>query len=93
MARARQRTRELTARRLIGVPVAAITGRLNRFLAEWAGYFRHGNSARCFDKLQAHAKTRIAIFLGIKHQRGRWWGQRIVYAHPTDSASTNSLAP
>jgi RNA-directed DNA polymerase len=84
MARARQRIRELTARRLVGAPVASIIGRLNRFLAGWAGYFRHGNSARSFDKLQAHAKTRIAIFLGIKHQRGRWWGQRIVYSHPTE---------
>ena len=84
MARARQRIRELTARRLIGAPVASIIGRLNRFLAGWAGYFRHGNSARSFDKLHAHAKTRIAIFLGIKHQRGRSWGQRIVYSHPTE---------
>ncbi|MFN0092253.1 MAG: group II intron maturase-specific domain-containing protein, partial [Acidimicrobiales bacterium] len=53
-------------------------------LAGWAGYFRHGNSARCFDKLQAHARTRIAIFLSIKHQRERWWGERVVYDHPTE---------
>lgn len=84
MARARQRIRELTARALTAAPVEAVIGRLNRFLAGWAGYFRHGNSARCFDKLQSHAKNRIAIFLGIKHQRGRWFGRRIVYAHPTE---------
>ena len=84
MARARQRVRELTARFLIAAPVDAIIGRLNRFLAGWAGYFRHGNSARSFDKLQSHAKTRIAIFLANKHQRGTWFGRRIVYAHPTD---------
>ena len=58
----------------------AIIGRLNRFLAGWVGYFRHGNSARSFDKLQSHAKTRIAIFLSNKHQRGTWFGRRIVYA-------------
>jgi RNA-directed DNA polymerase len=84
MARARQRVRELTARSLIAAPVAAIIARLNRFLAGWAAYFRHGNSARSFDKLHAHAKTRIAIFLGIKHQRGTWFGRRIVFAHPTE---------
>lgn len=84
MARARQRIRELTARALIAAPTEQIIARLNRFLAGWAAYFRHGNSARCFDKLQAHAKHRIAIFLGIKHQRGRWWGQRVVYSHPTE---------
>ena len=84
MARARKRIRELTARALTSFAVEAVIGRLNRFLAGWAGYFRHGNSARCFDKLQAHAKDRIAIFLGIKHQRGRWFGRRIVYAHPTE---------
>ena len=84
MARARKRIRELTARALTSFAVEAVIGRLNRFLAGWAGYFRHGNSARCFDKLQAHAKDRIAIFLGIKHQRGRWFGRRIMYAHPTE---------
>jgi RNA-directed DNA polymerase len=84
MARARQRLRELTARALIAAPTEQIIVRLNRFLAGWAGYFRHGNSARCFDKLQAHARTRIAIFLSIKHQRGRRWGKRVVYDHPTE---------
>ena len=84
MARARQRIRELTARALIAAPTDAVIARLNRFLAGWAGYFRHGNSARSFDKLQAHAKLRVAIFLGIKHQRGRWWGQRVVYSNPTE---------
>ena len=63
---------------------ASVIARLNRFLAGWAGYFRHGNSARSFDKLQAHAKLRVAIFLGVKHQRGRWWGQRTLYSHPTE---------
>jgi len=82
--RARQRIRELTARALIAAPTDAVIARLNRFLAGWAGYFRHGNSARSFDKLQAHAKLRVAIFLGIKHQRGRWWGQRVVYSNPTE---------
>ena len=84
MERARQRIRELTARALIAAPTASVIARLNRFLAGWAGYFRHGNSARSFDKLQAHAKLRVAIFLGVKHQRGRWWGQRTLYSHPTE---------
>ena len=84
MVKARQRIRELTARPLIAAPVAAIIGRLNRYLAGWAGYFRHGNSARCFDKLQAHTKDRIAIFISNKHERGWWFGRRIVYAHPAE---------
>lgn len=84
MARARQRVRELTARSLTTLSTEVVIGRLNRFLAGWAAYFRHGNSARSFDKLQAHAKCRIAIFLATKHQRGTWFGRRIVYAHPTE---------
>ena len=92
MARARQRIRELTAR-LIGTPVASIIGRLNRFLAGWAGYFRHGNSARSFDKLHAHAKTRIAIFLGIKHNEDDGGANGSCTHTPPSSASTNSSAP
>jgi RNA-directed DNA polymerase len=84
MARARQRLRGAHRPNVDRAPTEPIIARFNRFPARWAGYFPHGNSARCFDKLQAHARTRIAIFLSIKHQRGRWWGKRVVYDHPTE---------
>ena len=41
--------------------------RLNRFLIGWGGYFRHGNSSRCFDKIDNYAFDRVARFLGKKH--------------------------
>jgi RNA-directed DNA polymerase len=49
MAHARDRVRELTARRRLCLEVEVIVGELNSFLRGWAGYFRFGNSAHCFD--------------------------------------------
>src|SRR4051794_40244302 len=45
MQHARQRVREITARERLLLAVEEIVGDLNRFLAGWASYFRHGNSA------------------------------------------------
>ena len=75
MQHARERIREITARRLL-VPVEEIVQDLNRFLRGWAGYFRYGNSARFFDKITRYAIDRLAIFVAKRHKRGRrfgWW--------------------
>ena len=44
---------------------------LNRFLRGWGGYFRYGNSTRCFDKIDSFTFDRVARFLGKKHKRQR----------------------
>jgi hypothetical protein len=82
MGHARQRIREITARSRLRVPVEVIVRDLNRFLRGWAGYFRHGNSARFFDKITLHALRRLAGFIAQRHKRRKrygWW----VVAHQT----------
>jgi RNA-directed DNA polymerase len=76
MQHARRRIREITARERLPLPVEAIVQDLNRFLAGWAGYFRYGNSAQFFDKIQLHAVNRLSIYVANRHQRNRrfgWW--------------------
>jgi group II intron reverse transcriptase/maturase len=76
MQHARQRITEITARERLLLPVEEIVQDLNRFLAGWAGYFRYGNSAQCFDKISLHAVNRLSIFVANRHQRDRrfgWW--------------------
>ena len=82
MGHARQRIREITARSRLRVPVEEIVRDLNRFLRGWAGYFRYGNSAQCFDKITLHALRRLAGFIAQRHKRRKsydWW----VVAHQT----------
>jgi RNA-directed DNA polymerase len=76
MQHARRRIREITARERLPLPVEAIVQDLNRFLAGWAAYFRYGNSAQFFDKIQLHAVNRLSIYVANRHQRNRrfgWW--------------------
>jgi group II intron reverse transcriptase/maturase len=78
MQRARDRIRELTGRRRVGLRVEAIVADINRFLRGWAAYFRYGNSAERFNKIMRYARLRVAIFLANKHQRPRGFGWSIV---------------
>jgi RNA-directed DNA polymerase len=76
MQHARQRVREITARERLLLPVEAIVQDLNWFLRGWAGYFRYGNSAQFFDKIQLYTVNRLSIFVANHHQRNRrfgWW--------------------
>jgi len=76
MQHARERLRQLTARRRLLLPVSTVVQDVNAFLVGWAGYFRYGNSARHFAKIQAYALARLALFVGKRHKRGRrygWW--------------------
>ena len=45
--------------------------RLNRMLAGWANYFRHGASKSTFNAIDSHAWRRIAGWLRRKHSIGR----------------------
>jgi Group II intron, maturase-specific domain len=54
---ARNWTRELTDRRRLLVPVDDVVQDVNRFLHEWSGYFRYGNSARQFNDINLYALT------------------------------------
>ncbi|MGH9382613.1 MAG: group II intron reverse transcriptase/maturase [Thermoanaerobaculia bacterium] len=75
---ARTRIRELTARRLLRLPVEDVVANLNRFLTGWGGYFRRGNSTVQFHKLDRYAVERLGRFVGQRHgfkrplAHGRW---------------------
>ena len=83
MQHARDRVREITARERLLLPIEEIVQDLNRYLRGWAGYFRYGNSARQFNLIQAHAHSRLALFVAKRHERSRAYGWRAVtYVSP-----------
>jgi group II intron reverse transcriptase/maturase len=84
MQRARDRTRELTRRSRLLLPVEAVVEDLNRFLRGWANYFRYGHSAIRFGNLQQHARDRLALFIGRRHKRGRGFGWSVLAYQSTD---------
>jgi RNA-directed DNA polymerase len=59
MQHARDRIRELTGRERLLLPVEEVVQDVNSFLRGWVGYFRYGNSARPFDKIDRYAVTRL----------------------------------
>ena len=83
MQRARDRVRELTARERLLLPVEDVVQDLNRFLRGWAGYFRYGNSARHFNRLEYQAVNRLVLFMAHRHRRSRAYGRwAVLYRSP-----------
>ena len=82
MQHARDRLRELTARERLLLPVEEIVQDLNRFLRGWAGYFRYGNSAVAFDRINHHAYARLAGFVAKHHKRRTRYGWGVLGASP-----------
>ena len=78
MQRVRSRVRELTVRRRMWVPIEVIVEDLNQVLRGWANYFRYGNSARHFDKVQEHALERLALQVAKRHHRSRGFGRSVL---------------
>ncbi len=81
---ARNRVREITDRRRLLVPVDEVVQDVNRFLRGWAGYFRYGNSARQFDKINHYAQDRIARFVAKRHKRNWGYGLKVVLYQSPD---------
>ena len=80
---ARDRVRELTARRRLRHKVEWVVEDLNRFVRGWAAYFRYGNSADQFDKVTRYLRMRMAIFIAKRHRRSRRFGWYVVaFASP-----------
>jgi len=74
MQRARDRMRELTLRKRLLLPVDEVVADLNRYLRGFGGYFRYGNSALDFGRLDAYAIERLALFVAKRHKRQRRYG-------------------
>jgi RNA-directed DNA polymerase len=71
MGRARERVREITARRRFRQPEELVVEELNWFLRGWGGYFRYGNSSRDFHRIMIHTQERLALMMAKRHKRGR----------------------
>jgi group II intron reverse transcriptase/maturase len=91
MQRARDQITKLTVRSRLLLPVEAIVEDLNSFLRGWANYFRYGHSAIRFDKLQQHARDRLALFIGRRHKRGRGFGWSVLAYQSTDACGLFNL--
>jgi group II intron reverse transcriptase/maturase len=83
MQHARDRVRELTARQRLLLPVEDVVQDLNRFLRGWAGYFRYGNSARHFNRIEYQTVDRLVLFMAHRHRRSRAYGRwAVLYRSP-----------
>jgi len=83
MQHARDRIRDLTVRSRLLLPVDWVVESVNRFLRGWAAYFRYGNSADQFDKINRYARMRLAGFVAKRHRRSRHSGWYVVaFASP-----------
>lgn len=65
--RAKDRIRQLTARRLLPLPVGEVVRNVNGFLKGWRNYFGQGNSTTVFHDLDGFVAERIARFISKKH--------------------------
>jgi RNA-directed DNA polymerase len=85
MQQARDRIRELTGRRRLGLWPELIAEDINMFLRAWAAYFKYGHSARRLSKIRQYAWTRLALFVSKKHRRSRHFGRQVMLrASPRD---------
>jgi RNA-directed DNA polymerase len=83
MQRARGRVSEITNRRRLLLPVDEVVLDLNRFLRGWADYFRYGNSARQFNKINLYALSRLSRFVAKRHKRSwRYGWKAVAYQSP-----------
>jgi RNA-directed DNA polymerase len=83
MQHARDRVRELTARERLVLPVEDVVQDLNRYLRGWAGYFRYGNSAGHFNRIEYQVANRLALFVAHRHRRSRAYGRwAVLYRSP-----------
>jgi hypothetical protein len=74
MRYARDRMRELTLRKRLLLSVDQVVRDLNEYLHGFGDYFRYGNSSLDFDRLDAYAIERLALFVAKRHKRRRGYG-------------------
>ena len=77
MAQVKAKIRDRTDRRYARLPLEWAVEDLNRVLRGWSNYFRYGNSAEKFDRIDAYVNERLAILASTKHGlTGRNWVSR-----------------
>src|SRR5208337_5620541 len=68
-ARAREKLRELTGRHRRSAPIPEVIDEVNRWLAGWGNYFRHGHPGRVFAALNCFVQNRMRRHLQRRSQR------------------------
>lgn len=66
--RLRAQVKRLTDRRLTGVPMEEVVGRVNRLLRGWTGYFHHRNCSSVFKAARWHVEERVRTHLRKRHK-------------------------
>lgn len=84
MTHARERIREITARKRLLLPVERIVEELNRFLRGWTGYFRYGNSSVMFDRISRYAAMRLVRMIAARHNRSLGYGWSVFHHQSSD---------
>jgi RNA-directed DNA polymerase len=92
MQRARDRIRELTRRSRLLLPIEVIVDEVNRFLRGWSAYFRFGNSAVRFEKIEHYVWTRMALVIAKRHKRSRVYGWSVLAYQSPDHFGLVSLS-
>ena len=92
MQHVRDRIRELTERRRLLVPVEVVVTQINSVLRGWFGFFRYGNSARCFATIRWYALQRLALFVAKRHARRPAFGRWVVGVASPDQLGLIELA-
>ena len=69
LTKARQAIRELTAKRLGGLPIGLLVKRLNRFLIGWSNYFSTGYPRQAFRSINQFVQQRLRRHLQRRSQR------------------------
>jgi RNA-directed DNA polymerase len=75
MKRARQRVKDLTDRRRVGLELTEVISSVNLFLRGWGNYFRTGNAADKFVSLDRYVAWRLRRLLIKKRGRNLRAGQ------------------
>ena len=91
MQRARDRIRELSDRRRLLFSPETIAQDVSMFLRGWAAYFRYGNSARHFGKIEYYARSRLAAFIRKRSRRSRGYGWSVLVYQSPDQLGLVSL--
>lgn len=81
MKRARQRVKDLTGRKRVGVDLEVVIGELNQFLRGWGNYFRTGNAAKKFIQMDRYVTWRFKRLLIKKRGRNLHVGQAAQWTH------------
>lgn len=69
LTKAREAIRELTAKRLGGLPIGLVVRRLNRFLIGWSNYFSTGYPRQAFRAINQFVLQRLQRHLKRRSQR------------------------